>query len=335
MNYRDLQDALRGVVIVLVTPFKEDESLDLDGLKRNVHWYVNQLKGKDFSFMVEGSNGEFFNQSEDEWKKIVQVVISEAKGQCPILVHVAQCGTQETIKRAQFAQSSGADGVIAVLPYYIKPQEEGLFLHYKAICDNIDIGVICYNNTDVSGSWIRPALMKKIAKIPNFVGIKENTSDIISFRLMQQAMGSDAVVMCGRGEEIYPYEARFGCPGFVSFIANFAPHLSYEMYVFAQKKEYEKVEECADRLKAFFKDESVVRNLDDNESFIVKVSKQHGRGSSLSGSGASMQFAIVKEAMNIIGLNGGIPRLPLTQLKEEEKEELKTILNSMGITKGS
>jgi 4-hydroxy-tetrahydrodipicolinate synthase len=331
MNYNELKEALKGVVIVQVTPFREDGSLDLEGLIKNTRWSLDRIKGKDFSFMIEGSNGEFFNQSEEEWKKVVKSVINEIDGKFPALVHVGQCSTQETIKRAQYAQSMGADGIIAVLPYYIQPQEEGMYLHYKKICESVDIGVICYNNTAVSGAWVRPHLFAEIAKIPNFVGVKENTSNIISFRLTQQAVGSNAVVMCGRGEEIYPYEARFGCPGFVSFIANFAPELAYEMYTLAMKKQYDKLEEFAKIFTPFFKDASVICNLPTDSSFLVKVSRQHGRSATISGGGASMQFAIVKEAMNIIGLNGGVPRLPLTSLTSEEKEELGDIIKKMGI----
>jgi dihydrodipicolinate synthase/N-acetylneuraminate lyase len=331
MNYKDLKESLKGVVIVQVTPFKKDGSLDLEGLRKNTRWTVDRMKGKDVSFMIEGSNGEFFNQSEEEWKTVVKTVVDELKGEFPVLVHAAQCSTQETIKRAQYAQSVGADGVIAVLPYYIQPQEEGMYLHYKKICESVDIGVICYNNTFVSSAWIRPVLMAEIAKIPNFVGVKENTSDIISFRLTQQAVGSNAVVMCGRGEEIYPYEARFDCPGFVSFIANFAPELSYEMYQLAMAKQYDKIEEMAKIFTPFFKDATIVCNLTVDASFLVKVTKQHGRGATISGGGSSMQFAITKEAMNLIGLSGGEPRLPLIGITAEEKEELGSILKNMSV----
>lgn len=331
MNYKESKKLLKGVVVVQVTPFKKDGTIDLEGVRINTHWLIERMKGKDVSIMVEGSNGEFFNQSEDEWKSVVKTVVEEVKGKFPVLVHAAQCGTMETINRCQYAQSVGADGVIVVLPYYITPQEEGIFQHYKKICESVDIGVICYNNSFVSGSWIRPALMAKIAKIPNFIGIKENTSSIISFRLMQQAVEPNAVVLCGRGEEIYQYEARYGCPGYVSFIANFAPELSYEMYEMAMSKNYDKVEEIAKIFTPFFKDASIISNLPPEASFTVKVSQKHGRGASVTGGGASMQFAIIKATMDLLGLRGGEPRLPLTCLTDEEKEELRAVLKNMGI----
>ena len=220
---------------------------------------------------------------------------------------------------------------MAVLPYYIAPQEEGIYQHYKEICESVNIGVMMYNNPAVSGSWIRPTLAAKIAKIPNFVGIKENTSSVISFRLMQKHVEPDAVVICGRGEEIYPFLVPFGCPGFVSFIANIAPERSYAMYEAAMAKDYDRVDEIAESLTPFFKEIQIVENLPEGASFTAKMTKKYGRVVSVSRGGASMQFAIIKAAMDIIGLKGGKPRLPLISLEDEDKEELKDILKKMEI----
>ena len=331
MNFNDLKKALKGVVVVQTTPFKDDGSLDLDGVRTNTRRIVDKMAGKDVSLMVEGSNGEFFNQSEEEWKSVVETVVGEVNGEIPVLVHAAQCGTLETIRRCKYAESVGADGVIVVLPYYIVPMEEGIYQHYKKICESVNIGVIMYNNSFVSGAWIRPELMAKIAKIPNFIGIKENTSSIMSFRLMQKYVEPDAVVLCGRGEEIYPFVAPYGCPGFVSFIANIAPERSYEMYEAAMAKDFEKVDEIAESLKSFYKEDQIVSNLPEGTSFTTKMTKKYGKVASVSGGGAPMQFAIIKAAMDMIGLKGGVPRLPLIPLEEEDKTELREVLKEIGI----
>jgi len=331
MNFNDLKKALKGVVVVQTTPFKDDGSLDLDGVRTNTRRIVDKMAGKDVFLMVEGSNGEFFNQSEEEWKSVVETVVGEVNGEIPVLVHAAQCGTLETIRRCKYAESVGADGVIVVLPYYIVPMEEGIYQHYKKICESVNIGVIMYNNSFVSGAWIRPALMAKIAKIPNFIGIKENTSSVMSFRLMQKYVEPDAVVLCGRGEEIYPFVAPYGCPGFVSFIANIAPERSYEMYEAAMAKDFEKVDEIAESLKSFYKEDQIVSNLPEGTSFTAKMTKKYGKVASISGGGAPMQFAIIKAAMDMIGLKGGVPRLPLIPLEEEDKTELREVLKEIGI----
>ena len=331
MGYKELKKILKGLIIVQTTPFKDDSSLDLEGMRANTRWLVDKMFGKDVSLMIEGSNGEFFNQSEEEWKEVVKAIIEEVDGKIPVLVHAAQCSTLETIKRCKYAEDVGADGVIAVLPYYIAPQEEGIYQHYKKICESVNIGVIMYNNPPVSGSWIRPALAAKIAKIPNFVGIKENTSSVISFHLMQKYVEPDAVVICGRGEEIYPFVVPFGCTGFVSFIANIAPERSYAMYKAAMAKDFNRVDEIAKSLTPFFKDVQIVENLPEGASFIAKMTKKYGRVVSVSRGGASMQFAIIKAAMDMIGLKGGVPRLPLIPLEEEDKTELREVLKEIGI----
>ncbi|MHC1693522.1 MAG: dihydrodipicolinate synthase family protein [Sphaerochaetaceae bacterium] len=334
MDFKDVQRALKGIVIVQCTPFRKDGAVDLEGMRQNTRWLLNKMKGKDVALMVEGSNGEFFNQSEEEWKTVVKMICEEVNGKIPVFVHTAQCGTDETIKRTLYAQSVGADAAIVVLPYYMQPMEEGMYLHYKHICDAVDIAVICYNNTGVSGCWIRPSLMAKIAAdCPNFVGVKENGSDIISYRRMAELCGDNAVVLCGRGEEIYPYEARFGCPGFVTFLANFAPDLAYEMYTAAMAKNWDRVDEIHRLLSPFTKDPSITCNLPEGKSFIVKVTKNHGRGATPTGANASMQFAIVKAAMDLVGCVGGEVRLPLTPITADEKAELKQILINMGIIK--
>lgn len=328
MEPSELRTHLKGVFIVQMTPFDKDGSLDLEGMRANTRWLLERTAGKDFVFVPEGSNGEFFVQSEDEWKAVVNMVVEEVNGTKPVIAGAGQAGTQETIRRCQYAQSIGADGVLVVLPYYVPPEEEGMVQHYKRITESVDIGVVLYNNALVSGCWLRPPVVAELAKIPNFVAVKENTSSIISFRLMQKAVEPNAVVLCGRGEEIYPFVAPFGCPGFVSFVANFAPELSYSMYEAAVARDFTKVDEIGETFSPFYKDPEVVRCMAPGSSFMARISAHHGPSTGLQG-GASMQFAAMKAAMDIVGLRGGEVRLPLVGITEEERSELEGILRTM------
>lgn len=328
MKLDELKKAMKGVFCVQTTPFNKDNSLDLEGMRANMRWLLERMAGKDFVFVPEGTNGEFYVQSEDEWKAVIKMVVEEVNGRNPVIAGAGQAGTQETIKRCQYAESVGADGAMVVLPYYIAPEEEGMYQHYRQIAESVDISVVLYNNSLVSGCWVSPPLMAKLAKIPNFIAVKENTSSVISFRLMQKAVEPDAVVLCGRGEEIFPFVAPFGCPGFVSFLANFAPELSYSMYEAAATKDFNKVDEIASTLAPFFKDSEIVRCMPPGSSFTAKMSATHGPSTGLRG-GASMQFAEVKAAMDMLGLRGGEVRLPLVGINEKEKAELRDILKAM------
>lgn len=330
MTAEELKGKLKGVFSVQMTPFNQDGSLDLEGMRQNTRWLLERARGKDFVFVPEGSNGEFFVQSEEEWQSVVSMVVEEVNGAHPVIAGAAQPGTRETIKRCRFLESVGADGALVVLPYYVPAEEEGVYEHYKAICESVDIGIVLYNNSLVSGAWVRPPVMARLAELDNFVAVKENTSSVVSFHEMQKAVEPDAVVLCGRGEEIYQYVARYGCPGFVSFLSNFAPELSYQVYEAAMAADYGQVESLCARFAPFFKDAEVVKAMPPDTSFTAKLSATHGPSTGLRG-GASMQFAAMKAAMDMVGQRGGSVRLPLIGITPAERDELAGILRGMGL----
>ncbi len=233
--------------------------------------------------------------------------------------------TRETIKMCQHAQSVGADGVQVVLPYYHIPEEEGMYQHYKQIAESINIGMMLYNNPGVSGSWVKPALMAKLSKIPNFIAVKESTPSVLSYYWMQKTVDpKDTAVLCGPGEQMFSFEAPHNCPGFVTFIANFAPELSYSIYEVAVAGDFNKVTELVDSLAPFY-------------SFISNAVENHGPHTGVPGAGGIssgyMFIGVVKAAMDIVGLRGGEVRLPLVGLNKEEKAELASILKAMKLVK--
>ena len=126
MQLSDLKKAMKGVVIVQVTPFNKDGSLDLEGIRANTRWLLERTQGKDFIFTPIGSTGEFATMSDDECKAVIKMVVEEVKGRNPVIPGAGRAGTLETIRMCQYAQSVGADGAQVVLPYYHTPEEEGL-----------------------------------------------------------------------------------------------------------------------------------------------------------------------------------------------------------------
>ena len=334
MNLSELKKALNGVSIVQITPFNDDGSLDLEGMRFNTRWLLERTVGKDYVYAPLGSNGECYALSQEEWEAVVRMVVEEVGGRNKVIVGTGQPGTQETVKRCRFAQSAGADGALVVLPYYFVPQEEGMYLHYKTICESVDqdFGIVLYNNPGVSGSWVRPPLMAKLAQIPNFAAVKENTSSVVSFRLMQRALENTGTqVVCGRGEEIFQFVAPFGCTGLVSFMSNFMPEISYSVYLAAVAGKYDEVERLCQKPSPFFKDPEVLRTMPAGSSFTARMTAQHGPATGVSGGGGSMQAAELKAAMDMLGLRGGVVRLPLVGITKQEKEELRTILRGMGL----
>ena len=322
MQLSDLKKAMKGVDIVQTTPFNKDGSLDLEGMRANTRWLVERTAGKDFILTPTGSTGEFYAVSDDERKAVIKMVVDEVKGRNVVLAGAAQAGTPETIKMCQYAESVGADGAMVVLPYYHIPEEEGMYQHYKQIAESVNIGIMIYNNPDVSGSWIKPALMAKLSKIPNIIAIKENTPYIMSYYAMQSAVDpNDAPILCGTGEQIFSFEALYGCSGFISDIANYAPDLVYSVYEAAIARDFNKLTEIINSIAPIY-------------SFTDKVTANHGPHTGTGGALAGyMYIGVAKAAMDIVGLRGGEVRLPMTGLTKEEKDELRGILKAMKVVK--
>lgn len=321
----ELKERMKGVSIVQVTPFNSDGTLDLEGMRANTRFLVERIAGKDFILTPVGSTGEFYAMSPTELKAVIKMVVEEAKGKTTIMAGVAQAGTLETIRMAQYAQAVGADGIQTVLPYYHIPEEEGMYQHYAKLAEslNSNFGIIIYNNPDVSGSWIRPSLMKRLSKIPNIIAVKENTPHVLSYLAMRRTIDyADAVILCGLGEEMFSFEALYGCPGFVSSMANFAPELAYSVYEAAAARNFDRLVERIECLATY-------------NSFIEKVSVNHGPPTNVPGvavfTAGSMYIAVIKAAMDIIGLRGGNVRSPLVDLSEVERNELRDVLKNMKV----
>jgi len=321
MQLNDLKKAMKGVVIVQTTPFNKDGSLDLEGMRANTRWLLECTVGKDFIFTPMGSTGEFYAVSDDERKAVLKMVVEEVKGKNVVLAGAAHAGTPETIKMCQYAESVGADGAMVVLPYYHVPTEEGMYQHYKQVAESVgkDFGIMVYNNPDVSGSWIKPPLMAMLSKIPNIIAVKDNTPYVGSFYAMQRAVDpNDAVILTGIGEQMFSFVALYGCPGFISSSANYAPELSYSIYKAAAARDFNKVAE-------------IINSIAPYSDFVGKVTANHDPHTGISEAGGNMYIGVEKAAMDIVGLRGGEVRLPLVGLNEEEKDELSSILRTMKV----
>jgi len=316
----DLKKAMRGVDIVQTTPFNKDGRIDLEGMRANTRWLLERTVGKDFIFTPLGSMGEFFNMSDDECKAVIKMVVEEVKGKNVIITGgVGRPSTQETVKMCQYAESVGADGVQVILPYYLVPEEEGMYQHYKQIAESVSIGIMIYNFPRPTGSWIKPPLMARLAKIPNIIAVKENTPSVMSYYAMRKAVASEGTaILCGLGELMFSFEALHGCPGFVSGMANFAPDLSYSVY---------RAMTVGDPKKA----DELINSTSPYSSFVGRVTVNHGPHTGVGEVGGSMFIGVIKAAMDLIGLRGGEVRLPLVGLNEEEKTELRDVLRTLQI----
>lgn len=323
MDLEELKKWMKGVSVVQITPFNTDGSVDLEGLRTNTRWLAEKAVGKDFIFTPVGSTGEFYAMSEEECKAVIKAVVEETEGRAVVMAGAARAGTRETIKMCQYAQSAGADGAQVILPYYHIPEEEGMYLHYKKLAESVDqdFGIMIYNNPAVSGSWINPALMRRLSKIPNIIAVKENGPFILSYYAMRREVDpDDMAILCGLGEIMFSFQALYGSPGVVSSTANFAPDLSHSIYEAGAAHNFDVLTKRVRRIEPFF---NLRRKMEEN----------HGPHTGFGGSGGAtagnMYISVVKTAMNILGLCGGKVRLPLIELTEKEKKEVGDTLKTM------
>lgn len=309
-----------SVQCIVATPFREsDQEIDFYGLRENIRFLIDKCEGKPLVLTPCGSTSEFYTLSPEERGKVLKTVVDEVNGKFLVIAGAAHSGTKRTVEMCRMAEDVGADGVMVVMPYYHVPNEEGMYQHYKAIAENLNIGVQVYNNPFTSKCYIKPALMNRIVDIHGIAAVKENTINLETFSSHMQLAGKKVPILCGMGEFYFALEALFGCPGFISSVANYAPEVSLELLYAARKKNFGKMMETIERLRPL-------------REFHGKIAAAHAPAcTETGGPDTYMYIGIMKEAMNLMGLNGGVPRLPLLSISKAEKRELDEILKKIGV----
>jgi 4-hydroxy-tetrahydrodipicolinate synthase len=320
MVLKELRDRMRGIFIVTMTPFNRDGSVDYAGVRANAQWLVDNIEpGQYFTLTPCGSTGEFYAMSDEERIRVLEVVHEVAGGKVTLMAGAAQAGTARTIEMCQAAQSIGYDGAQVVLPFYHTPSDEGMFVHFRMICEAVDpdFGIQIYNNPAVAGSWVKPHLMVRLSQLPNLISDKENTPDIQAFKRMMELCDPDDIrIVTGLGERMYSFAFVAGSHGFVSGLANFAPQISYALYEAATVGDVQGVRAAMEHVEAFFR-------------FRDRMNAKYGPTTALVGRNAYLPLSTWKRAMDMMGLAGGRVREPITEITDPaDLEELRQILVS-------
>ncbi|HRE74806.1 MAG TPA: 4-hydroxy-tetrahydrodipicolinate synthase [Flavobacteriales bacterium] len=167
---------LRGSIVAIVTPFTADGSIDFQSYANLIK---RQIEGGTNGIVVAGTTGESAALTEDEYAALIRFTVQQVNGQVPVIVGAGSNVTARAIRHSQVAQREGADALLILNPYYNKPTEEGIFLHYKSIAENVNLPIILYNVPGRTGSNMRAALTLRIAReIPGIVAIKEASGDL-------------------------------------------------------------------------------------------------------------------------------------------------------------
>lgn len=218
-----------GSIVALVTPMREDGSVDYDALRRLVDWHI--AEGTDCVGVV-GTTGESPTVSVEEHCEIIRVAVEHAKGRVPIMAGAGGNSTREAIELSRYAKKVGADCTLSVVPYYNKPSQEGMYQHFKAIAEAVDIPMVLYNVPGRTVADMQVDTVLRLAQIPGIVGIKEATGDIERAGWLIKRAPKGFAIYSGDDQTAVAL-MLLGGHGNVSVTANVAPRAMHEMCIAA------------------------------------------------------------------------------------------------------
>ncbi len=214
----------KGSIVALITPFRGGR-VDEKGFQGFVEWQIGQGT---HGVVPCGTTGESPTLSHAEHHRVVELCVEVAKGRIPVIAGTGSNSTDEAIDLTRHAKAAGADAALVVAPYYNKPTQEGLFRHFEAIATAVDLPVIVYNIPGRSVVDISVETMARMAKLPNIVGVKDATADLVRPLKTRLACGPDFCQLSGEDATATAFLAMGGV-GCISVTANVAPQLCAEM----------------------------------------------------------------------------------------------------------
>jgi 4-hydroxy-tetrahydrodipicolinate synthase len=240
---------LTGSLVAIVTPMLADGGLDFPRLKALIDWHVQE--GTD-GIVIVGTTGESPTVDVQEHEALIQAAVEYAAGRVPVVAGAGGNSTREAIELTRFAAKAGADYVLSVVPYYNKPMQEGLYLHFKAIAEASDIPVILYNVPSRTVADLQNDTVLRLSEVKNIAGIKESTSNIERITELMKRVPKGFLVFSGNDDAALAY-IQLGADGVISVTANVAPKLMHAMCVAARAGDSKQAIEINNRLLGLHK----------------------------------------------------------------------------------
>jgi 4-hydroxy-tetrahydrodipicolinate synthase len=292
---------LNGLITALVTPFNEMGELDIAGFRENIQFQLaNQVDG----LVVLGTTGEAPTLNEQEKISLIKIARAETKGKIPLVVGTGSYSTQNTIENTKKAKELGADAALVVNPYYNKPTQEGLYHHFRELTNQVSLPIIMYNHTGRCGIGMEITTMKKLAKIPNIIGLKEVTGSIEQVSNIMESLLSEFPnfkIFSGDDSAAFTIMVNGG-HGVISVAGNLIPRLMKKL-----------VDSCMD-------------------SDLVEARKLHFELYPMFRAlNIETNPIPIKTAMNFCNLPAGPCRLPLCAMQPANKENLKNTIEGMKV----
>jgi 5-dehydro-4-deoxyglucarate dehydratase len=295
MQPNELRQRLQGVISFPVTPFKRDLSLDLDGLRKNLR---SLLQHPVCAIVAPAGTGELYSLSPSEHAAVVKTVVEEVNGRVPVLVGT---GFNPAIasELAQQAAKLKVDGILAFPSYYPSPDDDGIVAYYRGIAEATPLGMLIYTR-----DWFNPApaLVERLSQIPNLVGWKDGQADLRRYQMIRQRLGDRLHWIGGAGDDMVPGYYSIGIRTYTSSIANVAPRLSLELHELASTGKSDELTKLMAELVI--------------PLYVLRARRK------------GYEVSVMKSMMDVIGLAGGSVRPPLVDLRPDEVELLRGMLDN-------
>jgi len=233
----------KGSFTALITPFKNGK-LDEEAFRRFIEWQISEGT---HGLVPAGTTGESPTLDYDEHKRVIELTVETAKGRVPVMAGTGSNSTAEAIELTEYAANVGADAVLVVTPYYNKPTQEGLYQHYKAINDAVDIPIIIYNIPGRSVVDMNVDTMARCYELKNVIGVKDATANLARASQQRLAMGPDFKLLSGEDATALGFMAHGG-HGCISVVSNIAPRLCADFQNVCLAGDYKAALALQDRL---------------------------------------------------------------------------------------
>jgi len=295
------------ILTPMVTPFKEDQSVDYEAAVSIAEKLIEDKMAD--TIVIGGTTGEFFTMNFEERVKLFKVIKEAFGDKIPLIPGVGAASTKETIELAKKAEELGFESAMVVSPYYTKPTQNQLYLHFKKVAKSVNINIMVYNIPIFAGVNVNPETLAKLAEIKNIVAVKEEAE--LNPKQMTEFINvtpDDFIIYCGDDSMVLEAYAQGGTKRIGGIISGASHIIGIQLRKMIEMFNEGKVQEAAKMQQKYLP--------------LFRIMGQNGRFN---------PCALLKEAMKMVGYNAGIPRLPLTPGTEEEIAEVKKVMKKLGI----
>ncbi len=285
-----------GSAVALITPM-QDEQINYELYKALLEWHIEE---RTQAFIITGTTGESATLGKDEKLELYRIAVETVRGRVPVIANTGTNNTTESVLMSREAEKLGVDGLLAVTPYYNKPDQNGLYEHFRSIAAAVNIPVVLYNVPGRTAVNLEAKTVLKLAEIDNIVGIKEASGDLDQVRTIIENT-SDAFAVYSGNDDLYADMLKAGGDGVISVVANVDPKTTQHLYEVYQTSEDE----------AF----ALQKKLDIlNDVLFI-----------------SPNPVPAKHALSFLGVPVGPTRLPLTPMPKANAETLEKALSTYGV----